>query len=76
MNEISLLVSNHCLDVLINTFKTWLDEWVSDAELSVPGYNLLRLDRNRHGGGVVIYSSASIKYIHRSDLQSDSTESL
>ena len=49
--EISLLLSNHCLDVL-TLFETWLNEWVFNAEVLLPGDNLLRQDRNRHGGVV------------------------
>ena len=68
LNEISLLVSNHNLNVLTLS-ETWLDESICDAEVSFPGYNLLRQDRNRHGGGVAIFISASIRFTHRSDLQ-------
>ena len=75
LNEISLLVSNYSLDVLTLS-ETWLDESICDAEVSLPGYNLLRQDRNRHGGGVAIFISASIKFTHRSDLQSNSIENL
>ena len=61
LNEISLLVSNHNLDVLTLS-ETWLDASICDAEVSLPGYNLLRQDRNCHGGGVAIFISASIKW--------------
>ena len=43
LNEISLLVSNHHPDVLTLS-ETWLDESICDAEVSLPGYNLLRQD--------------------------------
>ena len=35
--------------------ETWLSPDVSDKELNLPGYQLLRLDRNRHGGGIRVY---------------------
>ena len=35
--------------------ETWLDNHISDNELSVPNYKIIRLDRSRHGGGVAIY---------------------
>ena len=35
--------------------ETWLDDRVSDSELSLDNYQLFRFDRNRHGGGVAIY---------------------
>ena len=35
--------------------ETWLSPDVSDKELNLPGYQLLRLDRNRHGGGILMY---------------------
>ena len=28
---------------------------ISDAELNIPGYRVFRHDRNRHGGGVLVY---------------------
>jgi hypothetical protein len=32
-----------------------IDSLVNDSEISIPGYKLVRRDRNRNGGGVVIY---------------------
>ncbi len=37
--------------------ETWLDDSIDDSEISIPGYHSLRLDRNRHGGGIAIYIS-------------------
>ena len=33
----------------------WLDNSIDDKEISIPGYHSIRLDRNRHGGGIAIY---------------------
>ena len=35
-------------------WKPWLDDSVFDNELTIPKYCLVRLDRNRHGGGVLL----------------------
>ena len=35
--------------------ETWLDDRVSDSELSLDNYQPFRFDRNRHGSGVAIY---------------------
>ena len=35
--------------------ETWLSEEITDSEISLPDYQLYRLDRNRHGGGVLMY---------------------
>ena len=35
--------------------ESWLDNSISDNEISIPTYQLFRHDRNRHGGGVAIY---------------------
>ena len=36
------------------------DELISDNEISIPGYSLIRKDRNRAGGGVVLYIRENI----------------
>ena len=33
----------------------WLDKDITDDELLINGFKLLRLDRNRHGGGTALY---------------------
>ena len=35
--------------------ETWLDDTILDSEIAIQGYHLCRLDRSRHGGGVLIY---------------------
>ena len=35
--------------------ETWLDSTITDSELYIPEFDIVRLDRNRHGGGVIIY---------------------
>ena len=35
--------------------ETWLDNGITDNELTISGFKLLQLDRNRHGGGIVLY---------------------
>lgn len=39
---------------LIAVTETWLDDTISDNEVTIPGYQLVRRDRNRHGGGIAI----------------------
>ena len=54
-------MTNHDFDLLaIN--ETWLDASVYDNDISIPSYELIRKDRNRHGGGVCWYVKQGIKY--------------
>ena len=45
---------------IICIVETWLSEDVTDYELLLPDYQIHRLDRNRHGGGVVLYVHNSL----------------
>ena len=40
---------------IICAVETWLSSEITDPEISIDGYNALRWDRNRHGGGVIFY---------------------
>ena len=41
---------------IICIVETWLDDSISDNDLSLSNYQLFRLDRNyRHGGGIAVY---------------------
>jgi hypothetical protein len=35
--------------------ESWLSNDILNSELCVCGYDVVRLDRNRHGGGVLLY---------------------
>ena len=35
--------------------ETRLDSSILDCEVQIPGYDIIRSDRNRYGGGVAIY---------------------
>ena len=47
-----------------------------DGEISIPGFNLTRKDRNRAGGGVVLYFRDNLSYLDRNDLVPDRLEML
>ena len=47
------------LDILVLT-ETKIDESCSKHELSIDGYTSFRLDRNKHGGGALVYAREDI----------------
>ena len=40
---------------IICVVETWLSNSLSDYEIVLPGYQYVRCDRDRHGGGVLMY---------------------
>ena len=78
IDELRVLLSNCPLDVLsIN--ETRLDESVGDNEVYIPGYEIIRRDREhngRFGGGVCFYVRSSINFSLRPDLSIQSLENL
>ena len=75
IDEIRFLVHSADLDVVcIN--ESWLDDSVNNNEIAIVGYNVIRNDRNRHGGGVIMYIKETISYICRSDLQNQTVEAV
>jgi len=53
MDELRIIVESQRPSVIC-VVETWLSEEVSDQEISLSEYQVTRLDRNRHGGGIVI----------------------
>ena len=56
--------------------ETGLDRSILDSEVQIPGYDIIRSDRNRYGGGVAIYIRTVIPYVIRKDLLQDTLELL
>lgn len=54
MAELRMIVSKSKASV-IAVSKTWIDNSVTNSEISIEGYHILRKDRNRSGGGVCVY---------------------
>ena len=54
--------------------ETWLDDSITDSEISIDGYCLVRRDRNKSGGGVCMYIRNVISFSPRIDLDIDGLE--
>ena len=67
IEEIRYILINSPLEVLaINESK--LDGTISDIEVYIPGYIIIREDRSRSGGGVAFYIRGNLSYTNRIDL--------
>ena len=60
---------------IIGLSESKLDETVSDDEILINGYTLLRSDRNRHGGGVACYVRTDL-FFNKREIFSRETENL
>ena len=67
-----IMKSQNILVMCLN--ETRLDHSVSDAEICVDNYNVIRKDRNRQGGGTAIYISKFLSYTVLNDLSLDNFE--
>ena len=56
--------------------ETWLDSTIGDGEIAVPGFNVIRRDRDRNGGGVALFVKSNLSFNPRPDLSIDHAESL
>jgi exonuclease III len=66
-------MQNGPLDILaINEIK--IDDSFSEDEISIVGYHLIRKDRNRYGGGVLLYVRDTIPFTERNYLLTCSLE--
>jgi exonuclease III len=74
-DQISVLLSSCNIDILCLN-ETKLDESISDDELLMTNFNIIRRDRTRHGGGIVIYINNTIKYNVVNDLNCENIEVL
>ncbi|CAB4006694.1 RNA-directed DNA polymerase from transposon BS, partial [Paramuricea clavata] len=66
-DELLLYMQNKLFDI-ITLNKTRLDSSVLNGEIEIPGYDIVRRDRNRSGGGVAMYIRSNIPYTIRKDL--------
>ena len=53
IDELRLNMQHQYLDILVLN-ETRLDETISNSEISIDKYTLVRNDRTRHGGGVAM----------------------
>ncbi|XP_073245687.1 uncharacterized protein [Porites lutea] len=75
IDELRILLADRSIDILsIN--ETKLDDSINSCEVQIPGYEFIRRDRNRQGGGVGFYIKTSINFGVRSDLNAPSLENL
>ena len=56
--------------------ETWLDNSVNNHEIDLDGYDLIRKDRNRHGGVVAMFIRNTINYKIRSDIMPENLETI
>jgi len=40
---------------IVCVVESWLSDEISDKEIEIESYTIVRLDRNRQGGGVIMY---------------------
>lgn len=75
MSEIRMLCSKYKWSIF-GCSETWLDDSVTDTELEIANYNLIRRDRNRKGGGVCVYVRSELSFNVINDLDNDLIEAV
>lgn len=66
------ILARHTNTAVIGVTETWLDILVSDSEVEIPGYSIVRNTRQCIGGGVCIYICSDIAFNPHPDLVSNS----
>jgi hypothetical protein len=49
------LIANKSKAAIISVTETWLDDSITNTEVNILDYTILRKARNRYGGGVCMY---------------------
>ena len=75
INEICLLSKNQTVDILaLNEARLHPD--IPSEFVNIDGYEIVRMDRYKHGGGVCFCIRWTIAYLNRGELVPDNLESV
>ena len=69
-DHFKILISRNPFDIICLN-ETFCDGSITDNDITLPTYSIVRKDRNRHGGGVAMYIRNSLTFIRREDLETD-----
>jgi len=61
LDELRVLCTLQTPDIICIA-ETWLCGDIENSECHLPGYNCIRCDRDRHGGGVALFISDKLGY--------------
>ncbi len=75
IEEIRVILAEKCLDILALN-ETRLDNNITNQDMFIQNYDIIRADRSRTGGGVCLYIRNSINYFERIDLTRDNLEAV
>ena len=67
IDELRIFMHEESFD-LLSINETRLDDSIHNDEVKIPGFDIVRKDRNRNGGGVAIYLRNTIPHTVRDDL--------
>ena len=73
--EVRAWLNEQNIDVIAFN-ETRLDNSITDNQLKLKNYELLRKDLNRNGGGVCVYIKNPINFRVRNDLMTNETEAI
>ena len=75
MDELKLFMKEISFDILCLN-ETRLDNTINDNIIKIPGYDIVRRDRDRNGGGVAIYIRNIISCKNHIEFIPDNLESI
>ena len=67
MDSIRLLLKDKTFDIF-TVSETWLNPRATDAEITIPGYSVVKKDRTSRGGGIAIFIRDGIPFKIRTDI--------
>ena len=69
-------IVTECNFDIMGICETFLDDNVADNEICIEGYTTVKKNRNRHGGGVILYIKEGIQYNEITNLAGSEAESV
>ena len=77
IDEVRFIIFETNLDIFCIS-ETWLKDDINDDMIHIPGYTVVRRDRNcnKRGGGVCIYIRSNISFVYRNDFHNDVVEAV
>ena len=75
IDEVKMILDECNFDIM-GVCETFIDSNVSNNEISIYGYSIVKKNINRHGGGVSLYVKDCIDYSEITELVSEQVESV